>query len=141
MAAVNNRRIRLGALAGGVVWIIWSLVVNTLVLGARYRAAQESGVFLKQPRYPFFAAQWIIVLFLLSYILAWLYASARATRGAGPRTALMIGLFVGFAAGFPMNFSTATWAPFSRFFPLWWMLELWVGAILSALVAGWLYHD
>jgi hypothetical protein len=48
---------------------------------------------------------------------------------------------VGFAAGFPTNFAMAVWAPFSRHFPLWWMLELWVGAILAALIAGWFYKD
>jgi hypothetical protein len=48
---------------------------------------------------------------------------------------------VGFAAGFPVNLSVAAWAPFSRVLPLGWMLDLWVGAILAATVAGWLYKD
>ena len=42
---------------------------------------------------------------------------------------------------FPTNFATAVWAPFSRHFPLWWMLELWIGAILAVLVAGWFYGE
>jgi uncharacterized membrane protein YoaK (UPF0700 family) len=81
------------------------------------------------------------MLFVLAFVVAWLYASARATIGAGPKTAAIIGALVGFAAGFPTNFATATWAPISRHFPLWWMLELWVGAIFAALVAGFVYHD
>jgi hypothetical protein len=103
--------------------------------------AQQAGLFLKEPRYPFFPAAWIVVLFLISYILAWLYASARVTRGAGPKTALTIGLFVGFAAGFPSNLAQATWSPVDRIFPLWWMLEMGVGAILAAFTAGWPYRD
>jgi hypothetical protein len=59
----------------------------------------------------------------------------------GPKSAALIGPLVGFASGFPSNFAMAVWAPLSRHFPLWWMLELWVGAILAALVAGWLYQD
>jgi MFS family permease len=143
MATVNTRRVLLGALAGGVVWNIWSVIVNTVALRTRYEAAQQSGAFLKQPRYPYplFIVVWIVMLFVLAYMVAWLYASARSSRGAGPRTAAVIGFLVGFAAGFPTNFATATWAPISRHFPLWWMLELWVGAILAALVAGWLYRD
>ena len=143
MAAVNTRRVFLGALAGGVVWNIWSVIVNTVVLSARYQAAQQAGTVLKQPRYPYplFIGVWIVTLFVLAFVVAWLYASARATKGAGPMTAATIGLVVGFAAGFPTNFATATWAPISRHFPLWWMLELWVGAIIAALVAGWLYRD
>ncbi len=141
MAAINSRRVGLGALAGGVVWTIWSMVVNAGVLSTKYAAAGQAGLLLKQPRYPFFIGYWIITLFVLSYILAWLYASARATRGAGPGTALKIGLLVGFAAGFPVNLSQATWSPLNRVIPLWWMLDLWVGAILASLVAGWVYKD
>jgi len=29
----------------------------------------------------------------------------------------------------------------SRFLPLGWMLDLWGGAILATLVAGWLYKE
>jgi hypothetical protein len=141
MASVNTRRVLLGALAGGVVWNIWSIIVNLVVLHARYAAAQQDGSFLKQPRFPFFVGAWIVMLFILAYIVAWLYASVRATRGAGPKTAAVVGLFVGFAAGLPTNFAMATWATINRHFPLWWMLELWVGAILAALVAGWIYQD
>ena len=141
MAAVNTRRVALGAVVGGVVWTIWSLVVNTVILGSHYTAAQGANQLLKESRYPLFLAYWIITIFLLAYVVAWLYASVRATRGAGPGTALTVGLLVGFAAGFPVNLSVAAWTPFSRVIALGWMLDLWVGAILAALVAGWLYKD
>jgi hypothetical protein len=141
MAAVNNRRVLLGAVAGGVVWLIWSTLIQMLVLGPKYAAGQQAGLFLKQPRYSAFPVIWTVMLFVLSYIVSWLYASARATRGANAGTAFKIGLFVGFAGGFPLNFAISTWSPMSRVFPLWWMLELWVGAILATMVAGWLYRD
>jgi hypothetical protein len=139
--AVNSRRVLLGALAGGVLWNLWSTFVYFVVLGKRYAAAQQAGFFLKQPRYPLFAVYWIVLLFVLSYIVAWLYASVRATRGAGPGTALQVGILVGFASGFPGALGVSAWAPFTRYIPLWQMLELWVGAILAALVAGWIYRD
>jgi hypothetical protein len=141
MAAVNSRRVLLGAPAGGVVWNLWSMCIYFGVLAKRYAAEQEAGYFLKQPRYPLFTVYWIVLLFVLAYIVAWLYASARATRGAGAGTALQVGVLVGFAAGFPGPFATSTWAPYTRMIPLWQMLELWVGAILAALVAGFLYKD
>lgn len=141
MAAINRNRVVLGALVGAVVWFLWSGVVSMLILAPRYAAGQAAGEFLKEPRYPYFMGQWFIVLFLVSYVLAWLYASVRFTLGAGPWTALRVGLLVGFAIGFPMSFSLATWSPLDRIFPLWWMLELWVGAILSCFVAGWLYKE
>jgi hypothetical protein len=141
MATVNTRRVALGALAGGLVWSIWSTIVNLVILEPRYAAAQASGAMLKQGRYPLFIAYWFITIFLLAYVIAWLYSSVRATRGAGPGTALTVGLLVGFAAGFPMNLSAAAWSPVSRHLPLWWMLDLWLGAIMASLVAGWLYKD
>jgi uncharacterized membrane protein (DUF485 family) len=141
MATVNTRRVALGALAGGVVWSIWSTIVNMVILEPRYAAAQNSKMMLEHARYPLFLVYWFVTIFLLAYVVAWLYSSVRATRGAGPGTALTVGLLVGFAAGFPMNLTTATWAPISRYLPLWWMLDLWLGAILASLVAGWIYKD
>ncbi|HEV2491973.1 MAG TPA: hypothetical protein VG204_02760 [Terriglobia bacterium] len=138
---INTRRVMLGGLAGGVVWSIWTIAVNLGILMSKYTAAGQAGLILQQPRYSLFVAYWIITMFLLSYVVAWLYASARATRGAGPGTALKIGLLVGFAAGFPMNLTLAAWSPVGRVLPLWWMIDLWVGAVLASLVAGWVYKD
>jgi hypothetical protein len=141
MATVNTRRVVLGALAGGLVWSIWSTIVNLVILKAWYGVAQASKMMLAQARYPLFPVYWYITIFLLAYVVAWLYSSVRATRGAGPGTALTVGLLVGFAAGFPINLSLAAWAPMARHIPFWWMLDLWLGAIIASLVAGWLYKD
>ena len=52
---VNRGRVFLGGLLGGVVWNVWSVAVQFLIIGmARYQAAQNSGQFLKEPRYPAF---------------------------------------------------------------------------------------
>ena len=141
MAEVNRKQILLGALAGGVVWNLWSIGLNVLFLEKHYMAGQQAGFFLKEPRYPFFAAQWILTLFLCAFCMAALYARVRVSCGPGPKTALQLGAVVGFIAGFPLSFANATWSPFPRMIPLGWMLEMWVGAILATLVAGWLYKE
>jgi hypothetical protein len=141
MPAVNTKRVWLGALVGWIVWAVWSTVINMVILVPRYAAAQKGGTLLTQPRYPFFVPAWFVLLFVLALIGAWLYAGVRATRGAGPATAFKVGCRLGFASGFPIAFSLAAWAPFSRVIALGWMLDLWVGAILATLVAGWLYKD
>lgn len=141
MAAVSSGRIALGTLVGGVVWGIWSTVVNMVILAPKYAFAQKTGLVLAQPRYPLFVLYWFITLFVLTYILTWVYVSVRSTLGPGPITALRVGFLVGFVSGFPISLSLATWAPFSRAIPLWWMLDLWVGSMLATLVSAWLYKE
>lgn len=137
---LNRPRIWLGGIIGGVVWSAWSFFVG-MRLQPFYAAMQNAGIFLKEPRYPFFAAQWIVLLFVMSILLAHLYAWSRATAGPGPRTALRVGMIVGFCAGVPLNFATAAWSAMPRMLPLGWMLDMWIGAILATLAAGWLYKE
>jgi hypothetical protein len=141
MAASGFRRVGLGVLAGGVVWGIWSSIVNFAFLMPRYAFGQEHHELLSKPRYPLFLAYWFIALFILTYILTWVYASARTTFGPGPVTALRVGLLIGFSTTFPLGLSIAAWAPFGRSITAGWMLDLWVGSILATLVSAWLYKE
>jgi hypothetical protein len=142
MATVNVRRVWLGTLAGGVVWCLWSILIEAGAIGmARYEKAIQAGYILAQPRYKSFEFVWFFTLFVLALVVARLYAAVRASWGAGPMTALRVGTLIGFAAGFPVTFSNSAWMPLPRIFAMWHMIELWVGAILAALVAGWLYRD
>jgi hypothetical protein len=136
----NRTRVWLGGIAGGVVWNAWSFFIQTR-LGPFYEAVQKQGLLLKQPRYPFFYPEWLVLIFVLSILQAYIYAWSRATIGAGPKTAVRIGMIFGFCMGFPSNFAQATWSPVPRMLPLGWMLEMWVGAILAAAVAGFLYKE
>jgi hypothetical protein len=148
MAGVNRRRIWLGALVGGIVFFIWSMVVefglSAVVVGKTVMdISMNNGWFLKEPRVPFwlFFIVWFVSLFLIAYGLAWAYAAMRATAGAGPGTAAKLGLAVGFAAGFPMEFAHAVFQPLSGRYAVMWMIEMILGCILAALAAGWTYRD
>jgi len=137
---VNRGRIWLGGLAGGVVWFLWSWFIGSR-LTPHYQAAINAGVYLKAPRYALFPVAWIAMLFVLSILLAHLYVWLRPTLGPGLMTAFKVGAIVGFFAGFPGNFGQAAFTTTSRYLPLGWMLDLWGGAILASLVAGWLYKE
>jgi hypothetical protein len=137
---LNTTRVWLGGIAGGVVWNAWSFFVG-MRLGPFYEAMQKQGLFLKESRYPFFAAHWIVLVFVMSILIAYLYAWSRATAGPGPKTAVKIGMMAGFCAGVPGNFAQAAWSPVPRILPLGWMLDMWIGAILAALVAGFSYKE
>ena len=140
---MNSKRILIGALAGGVAWSVWSMIVNMGILKSIYMAEESAGHLLSQPRYgiPAFFFTWFVTIFLLSGAAALLYGAVRTSWGPGPKTALKVGALLGFAAGFPINLSIATWDPVMRSVPLWWMLDMWVGAIIATLVAGWFYKD
>ena len=137
---LNTTRVWLGGIAGGVVWNAWSFFIQTRP-GPFYEGVQKQGLFLKEPRYPFFVGQWVLLVFVMSILLAYLYAWSRATAGAGLKTALKIGMMVGFCAGMPANFAQATWSAVPRMLPLGWMLDMWVGSILATVVAGFLYKE
>ncbi len=137
---VNTARVWMGGIAGGVVWSAWSFFVG-MRLAPFYAAMQKQGLFLKDSRYPFFAHYWIGLIFVMSILIAHLYAWARATAGPGPKTAVKIGMLVGFCAGVPGNFAQSAWSPVPRMLPLGWMLDLWIGAILAAAVAGFVYKE
>ena len=141
MAAVNKKRVVLGVLVGGLAWCMWSGLVNGVILSTHYAAAQDSGALLREARYPLFLVYWFVGLFVFTYILTWIYLSLRETLGPGPKTALRVGFLVGFAIAFPVNLSVAAWVPIDRVFPLWWMLDLWGGAMLATFVSAALYKE
>jgi len=143
MAVVNTKRVWIGGLVGGVVWIVWATIVNFGLLMPKYQAAMQAGTMLTEEsmRYPFFMVVWLVQFLVWGVLLAALYAGVRLAWGPGPATAVKVGLIGGFLAGFPVNFYLATWAPMSRGIPAGWLLELLVGAVLATLVAGFLYRE
>jgi len=148
VAAINSKRVWLGTLVGGIVFFVWSMAVEfglsaVLVGKARMDIARANGWFLTAPRLPIpvFFVVWTVSLFLIAFALSWLYAGLRESRGAGPATAAKLGLAVGFAAGFPLEFAHALFQPLSARYAIMWMIEMGVGCLLTALVAGWVYKD
>src|SRR3989442_15224985 len=105
MAAINQGRVWLGALVGGIVWMLWSYTVNTVVLGKAYAEAQAAGQMLAQPRYTLFILFWLLTLIVLSAVIARLYAHVRQTMGPGPQPAGKLRLLVGFASAAPLSLS------------------------------------
>lgn len=143
MSSINYKRVAMGTAAGGVVWLIWEFVWTLIWVSLFFDRPEEAMKMTTEPRYGAGShyAVWFPTMFLLSGTVAWLYAAVRSTLGQGPKTAFLIGCSVGFAAGFPANFFTANWLDVNRLIPLHWTVDLWVGCILAALVAGWLYKE
>jgi|WetSurMetagenome_2_1015567.scaffolds.fasta_scaffold318576_2 hypothetical protein len=141
MGAVNVKRVLWGGLAGGAAWIAWATFVNFVLLMPRYVVTQKAGLMYEQSRYAVFPLVWMGQFLVFGILIAALYAGVRATWGAGPLTALKVGVVFGVAAGFSANFYISAWIPISRYIPAGWVLELLGGAILAALIAGAIYKE
>ena len=141
MAAVNVRRVFWGGLAGGVAWIAWATIVNFVLLMPRYVVTQQAGLMYEKSRYAIFPLVWMGQFLAFGILIAALYAGVRATWGAGPLTAIKVGLIFGVATGFSVNFYISAWIPISRYIPAGWVLELLGGSILAALIAGAIYKE
>jgi hypothetical protein len=140
---INRNRAFVGGLAGALVWFLWSSVINILILTSYYEDGQVRHLLLEQPRYSYevFVAVWVLTLAVLAQVASWFYAAVRTAWGPGPWTAIVLGMILGFAIAFPMNMVMAAWSPLPRIIPLWWMIDLWFGAVLATLVAGALYRE
>jgi len=141
MTPINSGRVWRGAIAGGIAWTVWSFVTGMIVGEERYMKAQADRIFLGDSRIPVFLGAWILCLFALSYAGAWLYAHVRRSAGPGPGTAACVGAWLGFAAGFPANMAQLAWLNTDVMLPIGWIVNLWGGAIIATLIAGWLYRE
>jgi hypothetical protein len=94
---MNVGRVIAGGIATGIVINVVEGIMNMAVLGdamrdmyARMGVPQPGGGAV---------VGFIVLGFVLGFALAWLYAAVRPRLGAGPRTAVIAGLFVWVAAG------------------------------------------
>jgi hypothetical protein len=96
VAGMNVGRVITGGIAAGILINVVESIMNVAVLGdamrdmyARMGVPEPGGGAL---------VGYIVLGFVLGFALAWLYAAVRPRLGAGPRTAVIAGLFVWVAA-------------------------------------------
>lgn len=92
MSQINVGGVVKGGLAAGVVITISEFVLNVPVAGeqmnAEFAARNLPPVATNQ------IAVFVVLSFLLGLATVWLYAAIRPRLGAGPKTAIIAGLFV-----------------------------------------------
>lgn len=137
---MNWKRILIGGIVAGAVMNVLDMLVGLLVLGERYKALQDAGIYLKEPRLPF-VPLWVLGIFAMGFVASWFYAVARPRLGQGPKTALLVGLALGLMSHVAYNVSAVSWGQQGRFLPTVWMLSGIVELVVGTLVAGWLYKE
>lgn len=94
MGKINIGRVALGGLLAGVVLNIGEFVLNVALLEEQWKAAMES---LNLAQVGDVAIVWYNVWgFLMGIAIVWTYAAMRPRFGAGPKTAIIVGLAVWF---------------------------------------------
>jgi len=92
MGKINMGRVILGGIVAGVVMDVLGFLCDGKLLGPMW----DSGmVALGHPTMMAHAFAWFNVFGIVGGIfMIWLYAAARGTLGAGPKTAILVGLAV-----------------------------------------------
>lgn len=138
----NWGRVLFGGVMAGIAMNIISGLVNMPILNVTYEDLLAQGVYEKVPRYPFIVFH-MIGLFLLGIVLAWLYAVARHRLGRGPKSALVVGIVVGFVAAVPSSLNQASWdpAPYLGILWSWWLIGAYVKVIVGTFIAAAIYTE
>ena len=137
---MNMSRVVLGGVVGGVVYNIVSIIVNVVALADRYTLLQSNHILRTDPRIPFLPI-WIVLLFLVSIGLVWLYAAARPRLGPGPKTAFCVGITAGLIAGLPGNLAQFSWSQVGGFVSACWAVETIAGCTLATITGAWVYKE
>ena len=136
---MNWRRILLAGVAAGIFFSAVDFIGYGLILGDAYMRLTESGVILAEPRFVFLPLAFLLA-FAIGIGLSFTYAAMRTRLGAGPNTALALGL-VAFLLLLPSELFHGAWTHMTPEV-VWGSVAVQAcRAFGSSLVAGWLYRE
>jgi len=131
MGKINVGRVLLGGIVAGIVIDIWEGVMRGVILQARGAAVMASlgrngGVSTKQ------LIAFNVYGLVIGIAAIWLYAAIRPRLGAGPKTAVLAGLFV-----WATIFALGAMPPvFSHLFPVDLAFITACGELVMMVIAG-----
>jgi hypothetical protein len=139
MGKINVGRVLLGGLVAGLLMNIGEYVLNDKVLGSQMK------VYFSQHNFPMPGGKAIgiavVMVFVLGIVMILGYAAIRPRFGAGPKTAIIAGLFAWFGVYLFNNILGAAFG----FVPtnILALLLVWgfVEYLVAALVGAWLYKE
>lgn len=140
----DARRFALAGLCAGIGYLVFFFLID--VFGQtwdRYRDLEADGRLLDTSRLGGDTVYWLVLLstvLLYGFAISWLYVRAQRQPGRDWRTALVVGVLVGFVGTFLVDFNiAATFIGFPYQFTFWAGVETWGGAIVASLVAATVY--
>ena len=136
---MNRNRVLIAGLATGVFWVIVDFAGHGVILGNAYRELGQQGAINAEPAIPFLPLL-VIANLVIGIAAAWTYAAVRPRLGAGPKTALMLGLVI-FLILIPPNLSQMAWFKVTDAIKWGSVLIAAIHAFGGTLIAGWLYKE
>jgi hypothetical protein len=139
MGRINVGRVIVGGLLAGLIVNVSEFVLNTVVIGADMEAAMKA---LNAPPIGGGQIMWFVILgFVMSIALVWLYAAIRPRFGPGVTTAVYAALLVWVLAyAYPTAFMLVM-----KLFPQGLMMISLVWGLVEVVVAGiagaWAYKE
>lgn len=139
---MNTQRVVIGGVAAGITIFVLDFIINGLLLGNRWREEMEAlnPALVATSERPAAIAGFAVMDVLLGILLVWLYAAIRPRFGAGPKTAVLAGLYF-------WAFGAVMWMGFTMLGMFSWSIYVigtltWVVvAIAAAYVGGMLYKE
>ena len=139
MGKINMGRVIVGGLLAGLVINLGEFVLNGYILEKDWESAMRS--LGKEPIGMQAVAVFLALGFLLGITAVWIYAAVRPRLGAGPKTAICIGLIVWVLTSLFTTLGQLTTGIFPTrllIIPLvWGLVELPLGTVAGA----WLYRE
>ena len=136
MNGINWKRVLLGALTGGVAWLILG-TVRGIALAVLFGS---TGPQFSTPPGPDYSLLALVSCPAFALLAAWLYASIRPRYGPGPATALRAGLVLGLTI-WMIDILWATAASASLEYRIASVLTGLMLTVPATLVAAWTYKE
>ncbi len=141
MGKINAGRVLLGGLLAGLVICVSEFFWNGVVFAADIEAALAALNRTEVASGGGAMALYVAWAFLIGILAVWVYAAARPRFGAGPRTAMRVGLILWLLVYVQ---SAVSMAPMQLYPPKMMLLGLLVTLpeiVLATLVGAWLYRE
>lgn len=138
----NWARIVSGGIFAGIAMNIIAYIVAIPSSSPSYEYLRDRNFYVQVPHHPYVEIK-IVGGLLLGILLGFLYAVARHRLGRGPKTAVLVGVIMGFVAAVPSALFQAAWNPMPELSPLWvrWLISGWVEVIVGTFIAAAIYVE
>ena len=137
---MNKKRVVFARIVSAVAMFALDGLYHGVCLAGRYRILAQQGRILSAPAIPYMTIAPVLSL-IAGLLLAWFYASVRPRLGAGPRTAIKLGLAVAILAAWIPDTAAAAWDLAGKRIALYWAVMDTIKYVVGSLLAGWLYQE